>query len=91
MKEGGSSTFSDISNLTLRFTILMVSVDTVNGDGLIEMPNRSVKRFTIEETIVTVIVSYINIVRRHNSFKRFFCPYGFSSIHIGHEVNVRKI
>ena len=91
IKEGSTSTSSDILNATFSLTILMVSIDATKGKGLVGTCNRSMEGRRIKESIVSMIMANSDRVGLGKVLKGKLGSNSGVGIHLGHEVDIGEV
>ena len=91
MKEGSTSTGSDILDVLFSFAILMVSIDTTKGKSLMATCNRRTECSGIEKAIVSMIMMNNNRMGLGKSFKGKFGSNSGVSIQFCHEVDIGEV
>ena len=69
MQKHCSGHILDNANSTFRNTILVMSVDTTEGDGLVSSFARRLEFFVGEDSVVAMIVPDANVVRRSKALE----------------------
>ncbi len=73
MQKHGASMFSNVANAALNLTILMVSTNAAEGDGLSRSLDGVAEQVVCESAIVGMISRDFYSVRVGEAFKGFFC------------------